>query len=85
MSFNPDPVLTELELAALLWHSGALNSAGEHELKEARECLAERGLLEELGDGSGFCLSERAQAHLEYLLDVELPRARIVWDRRHGD
>lgn len=82
---NPDPVLTEMELAVLLWHSGALDHCGEHELEEARETLADRGLLTEMPDGQALTLSERGRAHLEYLIDVELPRARIVWDRRHDD
>lgn len=82
MTSDEEQVLSDLDLALMLYHGGLIRDATEDELKESRRRLEDLGLLnstfyDELPDDAE--LTARGNNHLDYLLSRPLPVLRNRW------
>jgi len=77
-----EPVLTDLDLALLVFHGQLAQNPTPDEVAESRERLIFLGLLHEPSEDESedaTPLTERGEIHLEYLLTTGLPQRRRVW------
>jgi len=82
MTNDREPVLTDLDLALLVFHGKLAQCPSADEVADSRERLRHLGLLHEREDDEDedeVPLTDRGEAHLEYLLTTGLPQRRRVW------
>jgi len=82
--------LTELDIAVLIYNSGILQNTTVEEVTNSQSRLLSMGLTEvddfiDEGEEQLYPLTDRGEALLDHLIEVPLPKLRLVWTRPEED